>query len=94
MAFCYFHGDRTGVGVCMRCRVVICAECCTRVDGINHCHACLKAIASRREPARGHVAVRGLTAGVVLGAAYLALLALLWGWHGILENLDRQINGG
>ena len=94
MAVCYFHGDRTGVGVCMRCRVVICAECCTRVDGINHCHACLKAIASRREPARAPGALRGLTATVVLGFAWLALLALLWGWHGILDNLDRLINGG
>jgi hypothetical protein len=31
----------------MRCRKVICAACCTRLAGVNHCHACLAAIAAR-----------------------------------------------
>ena len=47
MALCKYHPDRPGVGVCMRCRAVICAACCTRLEGINHCHACLKALAAR-----------------------------------------------
>jgi hypothetical protein len=97
VAFCYFHGDRTGVGVCMRCRVVICAECCTRVDGINHCHACLKAIASRREPARPRVGPRGLTAGVVLGVGWLALFFVLLAWYGLLGWVDgvlSRLSGG
>src|SRR5207245_3384833 len=44
MASCKYHPDRPGVGVCMRCRAVICNDCCTRLDGVNHCHACLKAL--------------------------------------------------
>ena len=52
MAVCHYHQDRPGIGICMRCRVVICAACSTRVDGVNHCHACLKALGQRTEPAR------------------------------------------
>jgi hypothetical protein len=33
----------------MSCRRVICAACCTRVEGVNRCHACLKSLGSRRE---------------------------------------------
>jgi hypothetical protein len=52
MAVCQYHPDRPGIGICMRCRVVICAACSTRVDGINHCHACLKALGQRQERPR------------------------------------------
>jgi hypothetical protein len=54
----------------MRCRVVICTECCTRVDGVNHCHACLKALGQSEEQ-------RG--SGVPGGLAALGVLALAWG---------------
>jgi hypothetical protein len=74
MVPCLYHPDRPGIGLCMRCLRVICAECCTRLDGINHCHACLSALAQRapvRRPANSAV----LTA---------ALLALLWlGFFGV-----------
>jgi len=50
MVSCEFHPEQHAIGVCMRCRAVICAECCTRVDDVNHCHACLKELAAR--PAR------------------------------------------
>jgi hypothetical protein len=53
VAACHFHRDRPGVGVCMRCRKVICAACCTRLAGVNHCHACLKVIAARRDETAG-----------------------------------------
>ncbi len=29
------------MGVCVRCGKLVCAECVTQVDGINHCVACL-----------------------------------------------------
>jgi hypothetical protein len=65
----------------MRCRAVICAECCTRVEGINHCHACLKALAVRpaspRRPRR---------------AAPLAALALALGWL-VLFGMLRLVQG-
>jgi hypothetical protein len=67
----------------MRCRLVICAACCTRLDGVNHCHACLAALArtpaerSRRLPLR---AVQGV---LLLAAGWLFLFGLGWlasGW--------------
>jgi hypothetical protein len=65
----------------MRCRVVICAACCTRINGVNHCHACLKVLGGRREETRG----RGLSkflAGVLFCLAWLALFALCWAVSG------------
>jgi hypothetical protein len=54
MAVCRYHPDRPGVGICMRCRSVICTACCTRVAGVNHCHACLRTLAQRgAEPSAG-----------------------------------------
>jgi hypothetical protein len=71
MAVCQYHKDRPAVGVCMRCRAAICTACCTRVDGINHCHACLRKLASRAvRPPRGR-APAALAAAVVLGLAWL-----------------------
>ena len=75
MAVCVYHQDRPGVGVCMRCRAVICAACCTRLDGINHCHACLRAL-GQRTPARA--AGSGIVGAVlVVGIAGLFLFGLL-----------------
>ncbi len=73
---CRYHPDRPGVGLCMRCRSVICAACCTRLDGINHCHACLKVLAVRpvKPPARVPAVA---TAGLVLAGAGAALFGLL-----------------
>lgn len=77
MAVCHYHPDRTGVGVCMRCRRVICVACCTRVDGVNHCHACLKSLGRRRED---RPADKRATLGIVLtlAACWLMLFGLLW----------------
>jgi hypothetical protein len=83
MAVCYFHPDRPGVGVCVRCRTVICSACCTRLDGINHCHRCLSKLGARAEPKPGTLAPGILLAAVVLVMAWLILLGLFWlaeGW--------------
>jgi hypothetical protein len=62
----------------MRCRAVICAACCTRVDGVNHCHACLKALGRRAEPRRsGRGAVAAGAAGLLV-VAWLFFFAVLW----------------
>jgi hypothetical protein len=78
MTTCHYHPDRSGIGVCMRCRVVICAACCTRVDGINHCHACLKKMGRHSTPPPrrrmgGVVAALGL-----LGLVWLFFLGVFW----------------
>lgn len=81
MRTCHFHNDRPGIGICMRCRVVICAACCTRINGVNHCHACLKALGDQRE--ERHVGNLGtLLAGLLLGVASLALFGLCWAVSG------------
>lgn len=76
MAACRYHSDRPGIGVCMRCRAVICAACCTRVDGVNHCHACLKALAGDAEPAKTADLPVTLSALLVLGMCWLFFFGL------------------
>ena len=49
MRVCYYHDDRSAIGICMHCRVPICAACTTRLQGVNHCHKCLAAMAARKE---------------------------------------------
>lgn len=78
MAACRYHPDRSGVGVCMRCRSVICSACCTRVDGVNHCHACLNALAVRDEPTRSSGIPMILAGLMVAGCGCLLLFALAW----------------
>jgi len=76
MAVCRYHPDRAGVGICMRCRAVICASCSTQVEGINHCFACLKALAAR--PVRPVSSWSPLwSAGLVLAGSWLILFVLL-----------------
>lgn len=38
---CHYHPARPGLGVCVECRQVVCAECTTQFEGINRCAACL-----------------------------------------------------
>ena len=78
MSLCHYHPDRIGVGVCMRCRVVICTECCTRVDGVNHCHACLKVLGQRQERPRAASFVPQLRAAVFLFLAWVFFFVIAW----------------
>jgi hypothetical protein len=78
MATCYYHGDRPGVGVCVRCRVVICAACRTRVEDRNHCHACLKILGRRGEDVRPAAAPGAWLAGLILSLGWVFLLACFW----------------
>jgi hypothetical protein len=78
MAVCYYHPDRLGVGVCVRCRTVICGACSTRLDGINHCHRCLAKLGARPEAKPGAAASGALLAAVLLAVACLVLLGLFW----------------
>ena len=40
---CANHPGRPGFALCMACRKVVCQECATTWDGVNHCRACLAA---------------------------------------------------
>lgn len=82
MAICQYHRDRPGVGVCMRCRAVVCDVCRTRVDGVNHCHACLEALGRNEATAQRQGGATGV-ALLVCGVAWAVLsgaLSLLQGW--------------
>ena len=38
---CAHHPGRRGFALCMSCRKVVCQECATTWDGVNHCRPCL-----------------------------------------------------
>jgi hypothetical protein len=76
LASCRNHPDTPGVGICVRCRTVICAACCTRLQGINHCRECLQALARGPGRARGG-AGSALVALGLLGLAWVLLFGLL-----------------
>ena len=76
MAVCKYHRDRPGVGVCMRCRAVICAACCTRLGGVNHCHVCLKILGRQRQRPQRSLALSALAAVLVLGLGGLLFFGL------------------
>ena len=73
MRACHYHEDRPAVGICMRCRRAICAACTTRLEGVNHCHQCLKNLGrTAAEPRRA--AGSGFPAAlVVLGVSCFIL---------------------
>lgn len=85
---CQVHPTRSGIAVCMGCSIVLCEACSTRIDGINHCKACLTARAvssasiSHNEedlpPTARWLAVGVLCAGIALSS--YAVLYLLWVW--------------
>ncbi len=74
---CANHPDRLGHAVCMACGKVVCRECATEWDGINHCVACL---AARRQADRAPSSVIAWI-GVVLAIGALlftSVLAMVW----------------
>lgn len=81
MRTCQFHSDRPGIGICMRCRQVICAACCTRVNGVNHCHACLKALGGAAE--EKHAGQLGfVVAAMLFCLGFVMLFAYCWAVSG------------
>lgn len=75
MRACFYHEDRAAIGICMRCRRDICAGCCTRLDGVNHCHRCLKELGRRSAEPRATPA-SGMVATLVVLLAGLLFLFL------------------
>lgn len=46
--YCLNHPDRDAVGVCVKCRKYVCAECATRIEGVNYCADCLPRVGDRK----------------------------------------------
>lgn len=73
---CVIHPSRTAVGFCMGCFQPYCAECVTRLDGINTCTRCIEGM--RRE--EGPVACPPWQrAAAVILTAFLSLFMALSG---------------
>ena len=82
VATCANHPDREALGICVRCKTRVCAECSTKVDGINYCVACLAAIARERDDGRPSLAPAETPEALSLASAalWLAVLAVCaWG---------------
>lgn len=79
---CRYHPDRDGVGICMKCRTVICTECSTRLDGINHCAVCVARLARQRPTAS-----RGTGTGLRLLGVLLLMAVMAAGTYGALYML-------
>lgn len=79
IAACRNHADRDAIGVCVKCRARVCAECSTKVDGINHCVTCLAALAGdpRAASAPRSAGSRG-GAALAAGALLVTGTALAW----------------
>lgn len=78
IAACANHPGREALGVCVRCRTRVCAECVTKVDGINYCVTCL-AIMAVDVASNATVRVGGVRFGRVrLVASVLVLVLLTW----------------
>ncbi len=75
-ATCTHHALREAVGICMRCKVPLCSDCITKLDGINHCQSCLAKLAQQTaaKPATAPREVPDPLA-LTLGFAALAVLA-------------------
>jgi len=82
-AQCYNHPARDGVGLCVRCRRVICVECGTRIDGINYCYPCLQA-AWQPAPSQRPAAASSPAAGVLLTVISFALMTGLFMFAGLV----------
>jgi hypothetical protein len=65
---CAHHPGRRGFALCMSCRKVVCQECATTWEGVNHCRPCL-ALKTQEKPK---------TAGVLPWLAWTAGCTLLF----------------
>jgi len=74
---CRYHPESPAIGICMRCDTLICAACCTRLQGINHCYKCLKSLARSKVRISGNGAA-ALAALALLGLAWALLFGLMW----------------
>ena len=82
---CHYHPERDGVGICMKCNKVICTECSTRIDGINHCAACVAGLVRDRKESSvvdnvklKSVGIVGMSCVVALGVYAIMHMLFLW----------------
>lgn len=81
-ATCHNHPERHAIGLCVECRRAVCGECVTKVDGVNHCSACLSLVARQDQEAQERARRPGsVAAAIASGAAlFLLLVVMTYGW--------------
>jgi hypothetical protein len=62
----------------MRCRAVVCAACTTRLDGINHCHVCLRDLANRGNEKHTGTFLRSVSTMMLFVLGWLPLFLLFY----------------
>lgn len=75
---CTNHPAREGIGICVVCRRVVCVECSTKIDGVNHCRGCLasrSAKAAERRTSFAEGALQTVLAVAVVAASLAATSA-------------------
>ena len=77
MTACHHHSEEPALGLCIACRTPLCAECITKVDGINHCAPCLAQIAAQAQRVPT-LSPRRLPGAVATGAGMLVLTLLAY----------------
>jgi hypothetical protein len=75
--FCVNHPGVAPRGLCARCRVAFCADCLTKVDGVNHCARCYTA-AAQADRARAAERAPEVAEGR-LALTLVGLWLLVWG---------------
>jgi len=80
VASCQNHPQREAIGICVQCRVRICSECTTKVEGINYCVSCLAGLAVEggRRAGQTRGTEREASAYVSAAAYAVALVAATW----------------
>ncbi|MBK7860038.1 MAG: hypothetical protein IPJ65_15755 [Archangiaceae bacterium] len=75
---CFYHPDRSGIGICVECKRVICTECTTQFEGINRCATCL---AARLAEAKKLIERNDWSAGSLFLAlvSVTAIFGFVWG---------------
>jgi hypothetical protein len=91
---CRNHPEREGIGICVICKNVVCVECSTKIDGVNHCRTCLArraGVAVERAPSRAGGVVQGALALLLsLGSVVLVAGGLLV-WAAALGRGGRSV---
>ena len=74
---CFYHPDRSGIGICVECRNVICTECTTQFEGINRCAKCLALKLANRDKANirrewsfGSIVLAVISAAMLFGVVF------------------------
>ena len=89
VAACENHPQREAIGVCVQCRLRVCSECSTKVEGINHCVTCLAGLAREGGRTVGAAAPSRASSAYAAASGYLVLLSA-----GVWLLLEFLLPGG